>query len=163
MDLPKQGSKAISPHSVALAMESMASSSSSSGTTVPMVTAQGSVSQHLSPFVNTPATLVSPAAAPEVQQDTAQPTVVQPPVQQSRNSFGLEGRRLSRKISGNKMILSTGDHMEAKNGEILLPPQAAPFAGRGGFDNLEICFSGKSARMSRGAVRRSESHTIAAH
>ncbi|KAL0049379.1 hypothetical protein WJX82_000806 [Trebouxia sp. C0006] len=73
--------------------------------------------------------------------------------------------RMSRKISGNKLILSDDGNMEAKDGEFMLPPEATPFAqtGRAAFDDLEICFSGKSARMSRGGMRRPDMHTIAAH
>ena len=159
MDLPKQGSAAITPTSAALAMDSMASSSSS-GYNVPLVS-RLSGSQFTSPFLASHKTLVSPAAAPEVQEGSVQRNSAPLPGQQGGSS--MDGRQLSRKISGNKLILSTGDNMDCKNGEILLPPQATPFAcaGRGGFENLEICFSGKSARMSRGAVRRSD--TIAAH
>ena len=159
MDLPKQGSAAITPTSAALAMDSMASSSSS-GFNVPLVS-RTSGCQFTSPFLASNKTLVSPAAAPEVQEGAVQRNSAPLPGQQDISSMG--GRQLSRKISGNKLILSTGDNMDCKNGEILLPPQATPFAcaGRGGFENLEICFSGKSARMSRGAVRRSD--TIAAH
>ncbi len=142
MDVPKQGSTAITPDTVA--------SSSSSGQPMPFVHADGHGSTYL----------VSPAAAPAVQQAAAQSTAAQ------EGSMQSETRRMSRKISGNKLILSDDDNMEAKAGEFMLPPEATPFAqsGRAAFDDLEICFSGKSARMSRKIVmRRPDMHTIAAH
>ena len=142
MDIPKQGSTAITPYTVA--------SSSSSGQLIPFVNADGHGSTYL----------VSPAAAPAVQQAaTAQSATAQ------EGSVHSETRRMSRKISGNKLILSDDGNMEAKDGEFMLPPEATPFAqtGRAAFDDLEICFSGKSARMSRGGMRRPDMHTIAAH
>ena len=141
MDIPKQGSTAITPDTVA--------SSSSSGQLMPFVHADGHGSTYL----------VSPAAAPAVQQAAAQSTTAQD------GSVHSETRRMSRKISGNKLILSDDGNMEAKDGEFMLPPEATPFAqtGRAAFDDLEICFSGKSARMSRGGMRRPDMHTIAAH
>ena len=141
MDIPKQGSTAITLNTVA--------SSSSSGQLTPFVHADG----------HGPMYLVSPAAAPAVQQAAAQSATAQ------QGSMQSETSRLSRKISGNKLILSDDDSMEAKDGEFMLPPQATPFAqtGRAAFDDLEICFSGKSARMSRGGMRRPDMHTIAAH
>ena len=141
MDVPKQGSTAITPDTVA--------SSSSSGQLLPSVHADG----------HGPTYLVSPAAAPAVQQAAVQSATAQ------EGSMQFENRRMSRKISGNKLILSDDDNMKAKNGEFMLPPEATPFAqtGRAAFDDLEICFSGKSARMSRGGMRRPDMHTIAAH
>ncbi len=141
MDVPKQGSTAITPDTVA--------SSSSSGQLMPFVHADGHGSTYL----------VSPAAAPAVQQAAAQSTIAQD------GSVHSETRRMARKISGNKLILSDDGNMEAKDGEFMLPPEATPFAqtGRAAFDDLEICFSGKSARMSRGGMRRPDMHTIAAH
>ena len=152
MDIPKHGSAAISLDTAAVNLDS-AASSSSSGQLVPLATGHSSGKQTLPPY------LLSPAAAPEVQQvpleTTAQQQVASPGAQMLR--------RMSRKISGNKLILSSADSMEAKNGEIMLPSEATPFAtNRVPFDDLEICFSGKSARMSRGA-RRPDVHTIAAH
>lgn len=160
MDVPRQGSTAVAAEVVPLAMDSMASSSSSGGI-MPAFSRHSISSQHVSPVVSSQKALMSPAAAPTVQQNAPQPTPIHSPAQQGKALS--EGRQLSRKISGNKLILSTGQHMEAKNGEILLAPQAAPYAGRGGFESLEICFSGKSARMSRGALRHQDSHTVAAH
>ena len=141
LDVPKQGSTAITLDTAA--------SSSSSGQPMPFVHAYGSG----------PTYLVSPAAAPAVQQSAAQSATAQ------EGSMQSEIRRMSRKISGNKLILSDDDNMEAKDGEFMLPPEATPFArtGRAAFDDLEICFSGKSARMSRGSIRRPDMHTIAAH
>lgn len=133
MDLPKQGSAAI-------ALDTAASSSSSGGL--------------MSPY-----SLVSPAAAPAVQQTSVAPTAPQ-----GSNQMSSQIQQLSRKISGNKTLLSTSSNMVANNGEILLPAQPAPFAHVGrAFDDLEICFSGKSARMSRNGLRRPGLHTIAAH
>jgi len=143
MDIPKQGSTAITPDTVA--------SSSSSGQLMPFAHADGHGSTYL----------VSPAAAPAVQQAAA----AQQSATAQEGSMQSETRRMSRKISGNKLILSDDDNMEAKDGEFMLPPEATPFArtGRAAFDDLEICFSGKSARMSRGSIRRPDMHTIAAH
>ena len=142
MDIPKQGSTAITPDTVA--------SSSSSGQLMPFAHADGHGSTYL----------VSPAAAPAVQQAAAQQSATA-----QEGSMQFETRRMSRKISGNKLILSDDGNMEAKDGEFMLPPEATPFAqtGRAAFDDLEICFSGKSARMSRGGMRRPDMHTIAAH
>jgi len=150
MDIPKQGSVAIAP------LDSAASSSSSGQLLAPLVRAQSNGSKVLAPY------LVSPAAAPAVQQTPVESTL---PAQQGSSQVANQIQRLSRKISGNKLILSSADNMEAKNGEFLLPPETAPFArrGRAVFDDLEICFSGKSARMSRGGLRRPDLHTIAAH
>ena len=150
MDIPKHGSQAITLDSAAFNSDS-AASSSSGGQPVPLHTLDQQV---LQPHIT------SPAAAPEVQQAPLGGTS-----QQAGSSQGFHlSRQLSRKISGNKLILSSGDNMQAKTGEILLPPQATPFAKhRGGFDDLEICFSGKSSRMSRGGVRQPDAHTIAAH
>jgi len=143
MDIPKQGSTAITPDTVA--------SSSSSGQLMPFAHADGHGSTYL----------VSPAAAPAVQQAAA----AQQSATAQEGSMQSETRRMSRKISGNKLILSDDGNLEAKDGEFMLPPEATPFAqtGRAAFDDLEICFSGKSARMSRGGMRRPDMHTIAAH
>ena len=153
MDIPKHGSQAITLDSAAVNSDSVASSSSG-GQLVPLVSPHSSEQQFLQPY------MTSPAAAPEVQQAHLGGNS-----QQAGSSQGSRlSRQLSRKISGNKLILSSGDNMQAKTGEIMLPPQATPFAKHhGGFDNLEICFSGKSARMSRGGVRQHDAHTIAAH
>ena len=147
LDIPKQGSAAITLDTAA--------SSSSTSTLLLAAPAYGNRPQLLSPF------LVSPAAAPAVQQ-TAVPLGI---AQQGSSQADNQTRQMSRKISGNKLILSSDDNLEVKEGEILLPPRATPFAhsGRAAFDDLEICFSGKSARMSRGGVRRPASHTISAH
>lgn len=150
MDIPKHGSQAITFDSAAVNLDSTASSSSA-GQQVPLVSSHSSDEQ----FV-----MMSPAAAPAVQQALPGRAGQQAG---SRQGFPLS-RQLSRKISGNKLILSSGDNMEAKTGEIMLPPQATPFAKHhGGFEDLEICFSGKSTRMLRGGPRQSDGHTIAAH
>ena len=152
MDVPKQGSEAITLDSAAITLDSAASSSSGSPP-MPLVSAHNSGQQRLSPY------MVSPAAAPDVQQVPLEPA----PEQQASNQGPQMVRRLSRKISNNKLILSSADKMEAKNGDIILPPEATPFAKyHVAFDDLEICFSGKSARMSRGG-RRPDLQTIAAH
>ena len=149
MDIPKHGSQAITLDSAIIDCDSAASSSSGCQL-LPTVSDQ----QLLQPY------MTSPAAAPEVQQ-----APIGGICQQAGNSQARQlSRQLSRKISGNKLILSSGDNMQAKTGEIMLPPQATPFAKhQGGFDDLEICFSGKSTRMSRGGARQSDAHTIAAH
>lgn len=153
MDIPKHGSQAITLDSAAVNTDG-AASSSSGGQLKPLWSSHSSDQQFLQPY------MLSPAAAPEVQQAPLGSTSQQAA---SSQAFCLS-RQLSRKISGNKLILSSGDNMEAKTGEIMLPPQATPFAKRqGGFDDLEICFSGKSTRMSRGGVRQPDVHTIAAH
>lgn len=152
MDIPKHGSEAISLETAAVNLDS-AAGSSSSGQLMPLVTAHSSGKQRFSPY------MLSPAAAPEVQQAPNETA----PQQQGASPGAQMSRRMSRKISGNKLILSSADNMEARNGEIMLPPEATPFASNHvPFDDLEICFSGKSARMSRG-VRRPDVHTIAAH
>ena len=149
LDIPRHGSQAITFDTASVNLDCAASSSS--GGQLPM----GSSDQQMLPPY-----MMSPAAAPEVQQAPLGSTS-----QQAGSSQGPRlSRQLSRKISGNKLILSSADNMEAKTGEIMLPPQATPFAKyQGGFDDLEICFSGKSTRMSRGGVRQSDGHTIAAH
>ncbi|KAL0042569.1 hypothetical protein WJX79_003940 [Trebouxia sp. C0005] len=60
---------------------------------------------------------------------------------------------------------TTSESQRSMDDVDLLEVQATPFAqtGRAAFDDLEICFSGKSARMSRGGMRRPDMHTIAAH
>lgn len=153
MDIPKHGSQAITLDSAAVNSDS-AASSSSDDQFVPLASSLNSEQQFLQPY------MMSPAARPEVQQA--------PPGGTSQQAGSSQGsclsRQLSRKISGNKLILSSGDNMEAKTGEIMLPPQSTPFAKHhGGFDDLEICFSGKSTRMSRGGVCQPDVHTIAAH
>lgn len=153
MDIPKSGSQAIILNSGAVDLDS-APGSSSGGQLVPLLSSHGSSQQVLSPFMR------SPAAAVEVQQVPVGST----PAQAASGQGSQLLRPLSRKVSGNKLIVSSTDNMEAKAGEIMLPPQTTPFAkAPGGVHDLEICFSGKSARMSRGRIRQPDVHTIAAH
>ena len=150
MDVPRQGSTAINLDSAA--------SSSSSGLAIPLASTYSSGPQAASlPY------MISPAAAPAVQQTPVHATG--PAQHDDYTGTDNSTRQLSRKISGNKLILCTADNLDVKTGEIMLPPQATPFASAapGGSDVLEICFSGKSARMSRGNLRSSEPCTIAAH
>ncbi|BDA45486.1 hypothetical protein COCOBI_07-2730 [Coccomyxa sp. Obi] len=80
------------------------------------------------------------------------------PESSSPNHAGRERRRISRKISSSKLVVST-DPLEAKPGEIMLCPEVAEFApgalaDLGGHYTGEIQFSGKSARMARRLSRR---------
>ncbi|KAL3144495.1 hypothetical protein ABBQ32_004234 [Trebouxia sp. C0010 RCD-2024] len=153
MDIPKSGSQAITSNTGAVMSESAAGSSSP----VPLLSSHSTNKQVPSPFLR------SPAAAPEVQQ--APVNIVGTTLAQALSSKGPQlVRPLSRKVSGNKLIVSSDDNMEAKAGEVMLPPQATPFAKPPeGVDDLEICFSGKSARMTRGRVRQPDVQPIVAH
>lgn len=71
---------------------------------------------------------------------------------------GRERRRLSRKISSCKLVVST-DPLEEKPGDIMLCPEVVEFepgalAQLGGHYTGEIQFSGKSVRMARRLSRR---------
>lgn len=156
MDIPKSGSQAITSSTGAV-MWGSAADSSSAGQLVPLLSSHSNNKQVPSPFMR------SPAAAQEVQQAPVD-KVETTPAQAVSSQAPEVVRPLSRKVSGNKLIVSSDDSMEAKAGEVMLPPQATPFARPPeGVDDLEICFSGKSARMSRGRVRQPDVQTIVAH
>ena len=153
MDIPKFGSQAIASNSGTVMLDS-AAGSSSGDQLVPLLSSHSSEKQRPSPFMR------SPAAALEVQQAPVGTTPAQSVSDQGPQLL----RPLSRKVSGNKLIVSSADTLEAKAGEVMLPPQATPFAKTPGVvDDFEICFSGKSARMSRGRVRQPDVQTIVAH
>lgn len=151
MDLPRQGSQAITPSDVP--------STSGQDEAMPLVSTQSTHIQ--SPFAAP--YLASPAAAPAVQQApislTQQKATARPA---SSNSLS---RRLSRKISGNKMIVSHSQSMRLQDGEVMLLPETAEFAqaGPASTDDLEVCFSGKSARAFRSMVRPAELRPVTAH
>ena len=151
MDLPRQGSQAITPSDVP--------STSGQDEAMPLVSTQSTHIQ--SPFAAP--YLASPAAAPAVQQGpvslTQQQATARPA---SSNSLS---RRLSRKISGNKMIVSHSQSMRLQDGEVMLLPETAEFAqaGPASTDDLEVCFSGKSARAFRSMVRPAELRPVTAH
>ena len=152
MDLPRQGSEAIIP--------SQMPSTSGQDEAMPLVSNQ---SRHIqSPFAAP--CLTSPAAAPAVQQAPMSPSQQQATARPASSNCTLS-RRLSRKISGNKMIVSQNESMRLQDGEVMLLPETAQFAqaGPASTDDLEVCFSGKSARAFRSMVRPAEMRPVTAH
>lgn len=156
MDLPRHGSEAIEPSSMP--------STSGQHELAPLVRAQSRNLQ--TPFAA--AQLPSPAAAPAVQQAQVQ----QPPspfqtasLPATTNTGNTMSRRLSRKISNHRMIVSQSRDMQAQDGEFMLPPETAAFAhaGPASTDDLEVCFSGKSARAFRSMVRPTDLTPVTAH
>lgn len=146
MDLPRQGSEAIVPSSIPTSFE----------TDEPMPLVQSHSRPLQSPFA---APSMSPAAAPAVQQA---------PINQQHDasaSSSTLSRRLSRKISNNKMYMSRGQDMHAEQGEVMLPPETATFAQAAPActDDFEVCFSGKSARAFRSMVRPTDLRPVSAH
>lgn len=149
MDLPRQGSEAILPSSVPSTLEQIGP--------VPLVHCQSRPMQ--SPY----AAPASPAAALAVQQASV------PLVQQhaaslpTSSSSNASPRCLSRKISGNRMFVSRGQEMHAEH--VMLPPETAEFAQAtpACTNDLEVCFSGKSARAFRSMGRPADLQPVTAH
>ena len=156
LDIPRQGSEAITPTSIP----------TTSGQQHPMPLARGN---SRGPPLASP--FASPYAAPAVQQaaPVAQPAPVSPSGQTqaapaTASSTSTLSRRLSHKISGNKMI-SQSQGLPARDGEFVLPPETAQFAraAPSGSDELEVCFSGKSARAFRSMARPANLQPVPAH
>lgn len=155
LDIPRQGSEAITPTSVP--------STSGRQEPVPLARANSRGLPLASPFA-------SPYAAPAVQQAApAQQAPISPSGQvraapATASSTSTLSRRLSRKISGNKMI-SQSQGLPARDGEFVLPPETAQFAraAPSSSDELEVCFSGKSARAFRSMARPANLQPVTAH